>query len=77
MEKPIQLFDFSLSNLEKGETSRYLGRLSKKAFKDRQLLIGNLLTLAKDAYDCNSEYFTAICTRIENECKQRGYTLKE
>lgn len=56
--------------------SIYLEKLSKTALKDRQLLIGNLLGLAKDAYDCKSEYFVPICKRIEKECEKRNYKLK-
>lgn len=55
---------------------RHLEKLAKRAFRDRQLLIGNLLRLAKDAYEINHELFAPICERIKEECRKENYELK-
>lgn len=72
-------FDKSVLNKEKEVSKalyRHLDKLSKNAFHDRQLLIANLLVLARDACDCGSELFLPICYRVREECNKANYKLK-
>lgn len=81
IQRLSESFGFDASCLKENEDvkkafCRHLEKLAKRAFRDRQLLIGNLLRLAKDAYEINHELFAPICERIKEECRKENYELK-